>query len=201
MIFSFSLRKAQRAAEQAEPLHAHEQRLAVILLTQSRAMLGLDEEAAETILRFVGRRGYREGDVVFRQNDPTEDAAAMQLILSGEVVIEQGQESNGTARILNRLGPGDFIGEMGVIDGAPRAATCRAATDLVVAELTREQLFALIAERPRVGSRLLMAIAQRMAERLRESSQKLYVYEKLFKAMQTIDTVRAAPPSSSGNSR
>ncbi len=77
----------------------------------------------------------RSGELVFREGDAPTSAY---LIESGriEILTLQGEESV----VLGRLGPGDLLGEMAVIDQSPRTATARALTDCTLTVLGREQL-------------------------------------------------------------
>jgi CRP-like cAMP-binding protein len=82
------------------------------------------------------------------------------------------------------LGPGSLIGEMGLVDGEPRSASCTAVTTLRAAILTRAALNDLLDQNPRTAAKLLMAISLRIAERMRDSSDKLRMYAQLTQAMQ-----------------
>jgi CRP-like cAMP-binding protein len=82
------------------------------------------------------------------------------------------------------MGPGGLIGEMGILDGAPRSATCTATTDVTVAVLSRDDLKRLMELNPRVAARFLMAISTRMAERLRETTRKLKSFNQVNLALQ-----------------
>ena len=85
--------------------------------------------------------------------------------------------------VVNVIGPGHLIGEMGLLDGSPRSATCIANTDVAVAVLSRTALMRLLKDEPRVGARLLLAISTRMAQRLRETTRKLRTFAQMNKAM------------------
>jgi CRP/FNR family transcriptional regulator, cyclic AMP receptor protein len=62
------------------------------------------------------------------------------------------------------------------------------------AVLTRSALEALTMEQPVTAAKLMTAVAQRLAERLRESGHKLQVYSQLMKSMQQeIDTLMPTP--------
>ena len=82
------------------------------------------------------------------------------------------------------LGPGSLLGEMGIVDGEPRSATCTATADLRCAILTREAMEQLMQDHPAVGGKLMMAICQRIASRMRDTSEKLKLYSQLTQAMQ-----------------
>ncbi len=75
------------------------------------------------------------GDVVFREGDQPTTAF---LIEAGEIEISTLQ--NGEQLILSHLGPGDLLGEMAVIDEAPRTATAVALTDCMLFPIDRAQI-------------------------------------------------------------
>lgn len=117
----------------------------------------------------------QEGEV--RQND------YMMLVLEGDIAIENELPGLSESMVVNIIGPGHLIGEMGVLDGSPRSATCTATTDIAAAVLSRTALMRLLKDEPRVGSRLLLAISTRMAERLRETTRKLRNFAQMNKAL------------------
>jgi CRP/FNR family transcriptional regulator, cyclic AMP receptor protein len=86
--------------------------------------------------------------------------------------------------VVGIMGPGHLIGEMGVLDGSPRSATCTATTDILAAVLSRTALMRLLKAEPLVGSRLLLAISKRMADRLRATTRKLKTFAQMNKALQ-----------------
>ena len=116
-----------------------------------------------------------EGEV--RQND------YMMLVLEGDIAVENELPGLSESMVVNVIGPGHLIGEMGLLDGSPRSATCTATTDIVVAVLTRTALMRLLKDEPRVGARLLLAISTRMAQRLRDTTRKLRTFAQMNKAM------------------
>ena len=68
------------------------------------------------------------GTVIIRQGDRPDDFYA---IVAGEVEVTQTRD-DGSERFLRTLGPGDGFGELGLIHGIPRTATCVAASQLTV---------------------------------------------------------------------
>ena len=85
-------------------------------------------------------------------------ALAFHLLLSGEATVEvRGAE-------VRRLGPGDYFGEISMIDGKPRSATVTASTPvrvLVVPHLAFEQL---LEQEPTFARELLLALCGRLRE-------------------------------------
>jgi CRP/FNR family transcriptional regulator, cyclic AMP receptor protein len=166
-MYDFSPQQAERASA---------------LLTANRACLGLAQSDALTVVAHMSRQVFVDGMVLIRENERGDSSAHMMLVMRGAVVVEQQCHGRGDPLIIARLEEGDFIGEMSIIDGAPRSATCRADGDLEVATLSREQLLRLVAKHPAIAAKLLLAVAQRMAERLRQTAQKLFLYEQLVSA-------------------
>jgi CRP-like cAMP-binding protein len=117
-----------------------------------------------------------EGEV--KQND------YMLLVLEGDIAIENELPGLRESMVVNIIGPGHLIGEMGVLDGSPRSATCTANTQIYAAVLSRTALARLLKDEPRVGAKLLLAISKRMADRLRETTRKLRTFAQMNKALQ-----------------
>jgi CRP-like cAMP-binding protein len=84
------------------------------------------------------------------------------------------------------------LGEMSLLDGAPRSATCTAVTDILAAGLARRGLERLVDEHPKVAAKLLAGLAQRLAERLRSMGEQLQMYGQINNAVrQDLDRLRA----------
>ena len=169
---------------------AHE---AAHLLRAPTALMQLSEAEALTVVGFMQPRRYKAGTTVIRQGE-ADDTGFMVLVLGGEITVEKLQASRNAPVTLSVLGPGSLIGEMSLVDGEARSASSTASTDVTCAVLTREALEALIAEQPATAAKLMTAIASRLAERLRESGQKLQVYARLVLTLQQeIDVLMPTP--------
>jgi CRP-like cAMP-binding protein len=123
-----------------------------------------------------------EGTTFIREGD-TDHTDFMLLVLDGEVTIETIVVSRTEPITVTVLGPGSLIGEMGVLDGAPRSASCTAISDLRCAILTRDAMSQLLDDEPRTAAKLMMAISLRIAQRMRENQDKLKLYAQLTQAM------------------
>ena len=86
------------------------------------------------------------------------DGGLMFVIIDGEAEVER----DGT--VIKRLGPGDVIGELSLIDGLPRSANVKAATDVRVLELTRDDFIQLANQSPKFLLNLLRALALRIRD-------------------------------------
>jgi CRP-like cAMP-binding protein len=123
-----------------------------------------------------------EGTTFIREGD-TERTDFMLLVLDGEVTVETIVVSRTAPITVTVLGPGSLIGEMGLVDGAPRSASCTALTALRCAVLKRASLNRLIQDEPRTAAKLVIAISARMSQRMRDSQEKLKLYAQLTQAM------------------
>jgi NADH dehydrogenase FAD-containing subunit/CRP-like cAMP-binding protein len=107
----------------------------------------------------VSHAYFRRGDYVFRQGDPALNFYAVE---KGEVeVIRTDRDGIGEA-LIAVLGPGDYFGEMALIEHRPRSASVRARTDIEVTTLGANVFSQL--------SKSLAPLQQRLVESLRRRS-------------------------------
>ena len=168
------------------------------LLTAPSAMLQLSLAEARAVARYMRPRFIREGTVFIREGD-AEGTGFMVLVLDGEVTVENIVVSRVSPITVTVLGAGSMHGELGLIDGLPRSASCTASSDLQCVILTREAMLQLLTDDPKMGAKLMIAIAMRVAGRLRDNTQKLKKYVQLTKAMQQeIDHLMPTSASTAG---
>ena len=112
-----------------------------------------DRKHLEGIAQLCTEVSARAGDVLCRQGEP---GAEFFVLLDGSVTVtSRGRE-------LATLGPGDFFGELALLDGMARNATVTAATDLQLLVLTRQEFSTLVHDDPQVAVRMLPAIGARL---------------------------------------
>lgn len=157
--------------------------LAAKLLIAPTALMQLTHEEAFTVVSYMTPRKIPMGTTFITEGDES-DTGFMMLLLEGEVIVENIVVSRRTPVTVTVLGPGSLIGEMGLVDGQARLASCSATTDSRCAVLTRAALEKLSKDDPHTATKLMFAIAARIAERLRETSEKLKMYTQLVQAMQ-----------------
>ena len=99
----------------------------------------------------------------------------MLLIVRGEVdILKRGFQRE--QQHMTTVGAGTTIGEMSMIDGEPRFATCRTTQATTFAVLTRDNMAKIILERPPLGSKILVKMVTMLSARLRQTSAKLMRY-------------------------
>jgi CRP-like cAMP-binding protein len=96
----------------------------------------------------------------------------MLMILEGKVDVLKRDKHN-TPQLIATVDAGKTLGEMSMIDGEARFATCVAMEPVVLAVLDRESLARIIVEQPMLGSKILMELVLMLSQRLRTTSQRL----------------------------
>jgi CRP/FNR family transcriptional regulator, cyclic AMP receptor protein len=167
-----------RAIGENPPLAAR----AIELLMGFRAFVRLDAADATTVAAYLREVSYAAGEVLFRAGDSMA-LSHMLLLLDGEVSVDTGTAVEGQEVPIAVLGPGAVLGEMALLDGAPRSATVTAVTPVQAAGLARRGLERLIDEHPKVAARLMVVLAQHMAERLRALDDQLRMYGQIHVAL------------------
>jgi CRP/FNR family transcriptional regulator, cyclic AMP receptor protein len=157
--------------------------LAAQLLAAPDAMMRLSLDEARVVVSYMQPRLFDEGTVFIQEGDKN-NTDYMVLVLDGEVTVESIVVSRTTPVTTAVLGAGSLLGEMGIVDGEPRSATCTATTGVRAAIFTRSNLEILINEHPAIGAKFMMSISLRIADRLRDTSDKLKLYAQLTQAMQ-----------------
>lgn len=157
------------------------ERAAQLLITRS-ALEVLSLEDASSVVGYMQPRLIEAGTVFVREGDVV-GCDHMLLILDGELSVENHQSAGNDDLVVRLMGPGSLIGEMSLLDGAPRSASCVANTDILAAELSRDAFLRLIHEHPEVGVRLLLAIAKRLADHLRDATRKLQLFANMNRAL------------------
>ena len=126
----------------------------------------LDGLELNAVSAFLGQRRYAAGQLIFRQGEP---GAEMFIVHSGMVTL-LAKDKDGSDREVYEFGPGRFFGEMSIIEGEPRSATCEAVEDSELLVLEGVDFFRLVWEHPMIGVRMLSSMAGVMAGWLDEAS-------------------------------
>ncbi|MGH8690247.1 MAG: cyclic nucleotide-binding domain-containing protein, partial [Burkholderiales bacterium] len=81
----------------------------------------------------------------------------MLMVLEGKIEVHKRDRWN-TPQLLAAVEAGRTLGEMSMIDGEPRFATCIATEPTLIAVLDRESLARIIVEQPLLGAKILMEL-------------------------------------------
>lgn len=127
------------------------------LLRGMPLLAGLPEAVVKHLSLGTGQITCAPGDVICREGDPGE---SMYIVERGTVDIVV-QLNNGEEVVVTKLGPGEFFGELALLDGQPRSATARAAAPAYVRTVSREQFLNVLRE-PGAIENLLLVLSQRL---------------------------------------
>ena len=117
------------------------------------AEINLFKQARDTV-------ALEPGDVLFREGDMGDQMFA---VVEGQIELTR----NGT--IVEDVGPGGIMGELALIDPAPRTATATARTSARVAQVDQQQFTHLVQEHPTFALQVMTV----MAERLRTTNERV----------------------------
>lgn len=98
-------------------------------------------------------RSLRGGELLFQEGDTGD---AMFVVLEGELEIKVG------ARAVERVGPGGIVGELAIIEHAPRTATVTAVSDTKVVAVGTRRFEFLVQQTPFFATHLMRVMAGRL---------------------------------------
>jgi CRP/FNR family transcriptional regulator, cyclic AMP receptor protein len=124
-------------------------------LGRCRLFDGMSKESLQVITRTLRARRFRRGEVLFHEGDPGD---ALFIVASGAVKVVVPSE-DGEEAILATLRRGDFLGELALLDGAPRSASAIALEPTEALALPRDQFRVLVATEPAIRDALLASLA------------------------------------------
>ncbi len=104
------------------------------------------------------------GMTLCKEGEPGQE---LYVVLSGEVCVQRGGQT------LAVLQPGAHVGEMAMVDSAPRSASVVARTDANLLVMRRDEFFGLIRQEPVIATKLLWSFVQVLSGRLRDTNQQL----------------------------
>lgn len=125
---------------------------------------GFSTVEASAAAPFFQSLAVEDGRVLFNEGDP---GSALCIVDRGTVAVLKGE------REIARIVRGRAFGEMSVLDGRPRSATCRAIGPCKVLTLGDASLRRMLKERPEIAAKMLFALASSITSRLRRTNKQL----------------------------
>jgi CRP/FNR family transcriptional regulator, cyclic AMP receptor protein len=130
---------------------------------------GLSDASLDVLLPMLVERRVRAGHIVIAQGDP---GRSMFVVHSGELEVRRQGNSGGLIHTAD-LGPGDFFGEMTLIEMQNRSATVVAATAAVLYELTAQNLYTYYKADTRAYVIVLQNVNRELCRRLRRADERV----------------------------
>ncbi len=129
--------------------------------------VGLFGAVSDDVLDFLAKKltviRPVAGEAVFREGDPARD---LFVVMRGEMEVLKRSQSGVDARVA-LLGPGDWFGEMSILDVQPRSATVRVLAPSELLKISASDLDALYRHDTKAYAIIVLNIARELSRRLR----------------------------------
>ena len=109
------------------------------------------------LVNMLRRENLRKGETLFRQGDV---GTALYLILQGRIKISMSRQADTVTLAI--LGPGEFLGEMALLDGLPRSADAIAIDDSYLYALSRTDFLAFLVNKEKAVRSVLASLSMRL---------------------------------------
>lgn len=137
------------------------------ILGQTPLFQHLPTRHLQELGEYVRRRHFADGEMIFQQGDPSN---SLFIVASGEVKVSlQSRGDNDMEIVLAILKPGDMLGEMGVLDGAPRSASATAEGEAELLMLARNDVNYLLEREPSA----MRAVLNALVGMIRRTNEKI----------------------------
>ena len=131
----------------------------ILLLREIPIFADLSPEDLKLVAEIAREEWYPQNTVIFRQG---EGGNMMFVIVEGHLQVLR--TVNGNEQVLAQRSAGDFVGEMAIIESAPRSATLLTQTDVRVLAIDGETFKGILRERPDVSFAVLRSVSRRLRE-------------------------------------
>jgi len=131
----------------------------ILLLREIPIFADLSAEDLELVANIAREEWYPANTAIFHQG---EEGNMMFVIVDGHLDVVR--TLNGTEQVLAQRGPGEFLGEMAIIEAAPRVATLRTQSEVRVLAINGETFKGILRERPDVSFAVLRSVSRRLRE-------------------------------------
>jgi CRP-like cAMP-binding protein len=116
----------------------------VDLLADTPLFSSFTRHELSTIAELFSEKRYSKGTTIFHEGD---EGHTFCVVVSGELEVWVGKDN---PRLLDRLGPGEVLGEMALLSGGRRSATVKVARVVQLLELDRESFNRFLASNAKV---------------------------------------------------
>lgn len=153
----------------------------LILLHSIPMFAGVPDAQLEQIAKVAFHRRVTRQTTIVRAGDSTD---SLYVLISGSAKVLNSDE-DGREVILTLLGPGEFFGEMGLIDGSPRSANVVAVEPCELLCLSKEAFQRCMQDNFQVAQKLMQILVRRLreADRKIESLALLDVYGRVARLL------------------
>lgn len=141
----------------------------LVRLGHARFFSDFTQENVQQMSTFMQVYRAEPGELIIQEGDVDD---FMLFVIEGRVNIVK-TDARGDSRPMSIVGPGSTLGEMSMIDGEPRFATCIAIDTTTFCSLSRDSMVRIILEAPELGTKILIKLVTLLSQRLRSTSSDL----------------------------
>jgi CRP-like cAMP-binding protein len=129
------------------------------MLGQTPLFSGLNQRDLRRLASAARVQTYLASSTIVREG---REPHGFFIIRSGKVEVVKGAETD-RPTVLRMMGPGEFFGEVALIEHKPRTATVRAVEDTECIAIWREDFAAELRQYPELAIRILSSVLQRLS--------------------------------------
>ena len=156
-------------------------------LTRIRLFAHLPADELRLLLTALERVHLNSGDILFREGEPAEH---LYIVAQGQLEINMASGTNDEL-VLNVIGEGEYIGEMGIImPGGRRTAGARARGEVMLLSMSRSTFQELVQRHPELANAMVSVLSQRLDNTNVSTFRDLS--EKNRQLQQAFDELKAA---------
>jgi signal transduction histidine kinase len=144
-------------------------------LENSKLFGGILGEELRALSETAHMRRYKPGENIFIEGDPGD---GLYVVIEGQVQIT-ALVTKDERRVLSKVGPGDFFGEMAALDSEARSATATANVESQLFFIARDELLTLLERSPKLALRLVREFSLRMRQTNRKFVDEVLQAERL----------------------
>lgn len=141
---------------------------------------GLTEQELQDLAKLTHLREFPVDYILCREGAFEE---VFYIVARGQAVITKKISDQEGERILRNAGPGDFVGEMALIQNAPRAATVRVTAEVTVLEMEKADFETMLQRSPRLALSIIRTTLDRMRANDQMSIQDLQRTNKVLRLL------------------
>jgi CRP/FNR family transcriptional regulator, cyclic AMP receptor protein len=135
---------------------------AVQMLSSVPLFSGCSKKELQEIASVAKEVDHKQGAVIAREGDK---GMGFFMILDGTAKVSVG------GRTKRKLGPGEYFGEIALLDEGPRSATVSADTSMKLLGITAWNFRRLVTQNPGIAQKLLKVMAERLRGTNRDPTQ------------------------------
>lgn len=129
-----------------------------LLLKRVPMFKGLDDSDLQSIAKHISTHTYPRNTILMHEGEPPD---AMYIVTDGRVKIYVS-DAEGKELVLDTLSPGEFFGELALIDGSPRSATVVTTTETTISKILKTDFDHCLQASPKIAVNLLKILSRRI---------------------------------------